>query len=326
MGVASVDDPPVYERDGTVWYRASSLGGCVRMLALARQGYDAVEVGGSMAEVFKAGHDAEREVWAKAIIKGVAQEYVELRVSDSIAIAGHLDCWDPEGPVIGERRWSTGRIYEVKSQSESEWRPIKEGQLWQRYKFQLGVYMWATGLPLTVVRVRRGKEGGIEGEAREDFAEPPVTLAEIRQRVFQVEMLARRDLSEVACEKVEFPCPFFYTHQTSDGVLVRETVDDPGAVVLAKQYKNAKTIADIANSRVKASREALLEYVGDRTKLKLSDGTLLTRYKVGGRHVEYDRDEYWALKVTAKKETVPGGRDGRHGRDGEGGEASGDSL
>jgi len=273
------------------------------MLALARQGYDAIPPSGDILEVFAAGNAAEREVWAKGIVRGSSQEYVELRISETIVVAGHLDAWERE---------NGNTIYEVKSQSAAEWRPIRESPLWQRYKFQLGVYMWATGLPLTVIRVKRGKEegGGIEGEpAREVFEEPPVSLAEVRQRVFQVEMLARRDLTEVKCERVEFPCPFFYTHIGIDReVDDREAVDDPAAVTLAGQYRNAKILAEIANGRVRSSRDALLEYMGERKRLELSDRTLLTRYKVAGKHVEYDRGEYWALRVTTKKGETSGGQ------------------
>lgn len=285
----------MYELNGIVCYRASQLGGCVRGLALARQGYDRIAPPASMFETFEKGREAEREVWAKGIISGTAQEFIQLPISETIRITGHLDCWEKEN----------GRVYEIKSQSAAEWKPIQEGNLWYRYKYQIGVYMHATGLPLTVVRVRRKEGGGIDGEEREEFDVPPVTLGEIRQRVFKVEMLARRDLSEVKCEPLEFPCPYFYTHANPE---TREQVDDTAAVVLARQYKDARLVAEVANGRVKASREALLEYVGDRTRLKLADGTLLTRYKVGGRHVEYDRDEYWALKVTTTKRTgVEGG-------------------
>jgi hypothetical protein len=302
----AIDSPPVYEINGIVSYRASSLGGCVRMLALARQGYDTVSPPADMLEVFKAGHEAEREVWAKGIVKGRSQEYVQLPISDTIRVVGHLDCWDKE----------CGSVYEIKSQSEDEWKPLPEGRLWERYKFQLAVYMHATGLPITVIRVKRGKEG-IEGEAREVFEEPPVSLEDIRRRVFSVEMLARRDLSEVKCERFEFPCPFWYTHMETSVDEARETVDDPTAVVLARQYQNARLVAQIAEGRVKKSRGALLLYVGDRRKMELSDGTLLTRYEVKSKHVEYDRAGYWALKVTSKKES---------GGDGENGEASGDSM
>lgn len=310
--------PPVYERDGKVVYRASSLGGCVRMLALARQGFDPVPAGGAILEVFEAGRRAEEQVWAKGIISGTAQDYVELAISETIVVGGHLDCWDPEQPTYGidpevhgpnpfAKKFGSGRVYEVKSQSEAEWKPIEQSPFWGRYKFQISVYMHATGLPLTVLRVQRRKDGTVAFEERQDYQSPPVSLAEIRARVFQVELMARRDLSGDECEKIEYPCPFYYTHvrggedgDSGDGS-EREQVDDPAAVVLARQYESAKRVASAANARVKASRDGMLAYMGERERLGLSDGTLLTRYKVKEQHVEYDRKEYWALRVTTRK-------------------------
>lgn len=290
-----MDEAPVYERGDVVYYRASSLGGCVRMLALARQGFDALAPSAGMLEVFKAGHEAERQVWAKGIIKGRAQDYVELPISETIRISGHLDAWTAE------------RVYEVKSQSEAEWKPIELSPLWYRYKFQIGVYMHATGLPLSVLRVMREKDGTISNQEWQDYTTPPVSLAEIRAKVFQVELLARRDLVGERCEKVEYPCPFYYTHVDSREGDEREEVDDPAAVVLARQYGSAKLVASAANARVKASREALLAYMGEKRRLGLSDGTLLTRYEVAARHVEYDSAGYWALRVTNKKAGDKGG-------------------
>lgn len=296
-----MDEPDVYERDGIVYYRASSLGGCVRRLALARQGFEPMPPSAAMLEVFEAGNEAERQVWAKGIVKGYAQHYVELVISDSIRVSGHLDCWDSE--THGPTEW-TGRVYEIKSQSEAEWKPIEQSPLWYRYKFQISCYMHATGLPLTLVRVQRRKDGSIAFEERQDYQQAPVSLAEIRAKIFRVELLARRELNDVECEKVEFPCPFYYTHVSKEAV--REQVDDPGAVVLAKQYAEARQLANAANSRVKASRAALLEYVGDRKRLELSDGTLLTRYQVKEQEVSYTRQAYWTLRVTSPKENDEG--------------------
>jgi len=290
---------PVYTIGDVVYYRASSLGGCVRMLALARQGFDPLPATGQIAEVFKAGRDAEQQVWAKGIVQGRAQEYVELPISSTIRVAGHLDCWEPE------------RVYEIKSQSEGEWGDIEKSSLWYRYKFQISVYMHATGLPLTVVRVRRNKDGSISDEERQDYeaGRAPVSLAEIRQKIFRVELLARRDLSGDGCEKVEYPCPFYYTHVRDGeerGEDVREEVGDPEAVVLARQYQNAKLVATAANARVDASRKALLAYMGERKRLGLSDGTLLTQYQVAEKQVSYTRRGYWALRVTRKEKDVSG--------------------
>jgi len=296
----TMDMGPVYTIGEVVYYRASSLGGCARMLALARQGFEPLEPRGQIVEVFKAGVEAERQVWAKGIVQGKAQEYVELPISSSIKVAGHLDAWTPE------------LVYEIKSQSEGEWGPIEKSSLWYRYKFQISVYMHATGLPLTIIRVRRNSDGSISDEERQDYkaGDAPVSLAEIRAKVFQVELLARRDLSDSGCEKVEYPCPFYYTHiRDGEGGRedVREEVGDPEAVVLARQYQNAKLVAEAANARVKASRGALLAYMGERKRLGLSDGTLLTQYQVAEKEVKYTRSGYWALRVTRKDKDAGSG-------------------
>ncbi len=271
------------------------------MLALSRQGYEPLAVPTKMQDVFAAGHEAERQVWAKGIIKGLAQEYVELAITEKIMVTGHLDCWDPETPW-GKvtRRYGSGRVYEVKSQSEAEWKPIRESPFWPRYAYQISVYMHSTGLPLTVIRVLRDRNGDISKDEREVFDVPPKTIEEIRRRVFEVEMLARRDLTEVECVAVEFPCPFYYTHVGDREV--RELVDDEDAVVLAQAYTAAKYDQQAAAGRVKTSRDALTAWLGDRRRVELPGGWLVTKYTTKAGRVEYDRKESTSVRVTAPKE------------------------
>lgn len=306
-----MSDRAIVEVDnGMVFYRASSLGGCLRMLALARQGFDEMPPPPGMLEVFKAGNRAEAQAWQKGYITGSAQEYVKLEVTEKIWVTGHLDGWDVvwdqvanQGAIRARRSRTKGTTYEVKSQSEGEWGPIRESSLWERYSWQFSVYMLATGLPLTVVRVLRDKEGNVSDKCDEVLTEPPHTLAEIRARVMQVELMARKDLSEVACEKVEFPCPFFYTHVGGDEN-VREYVDDYAAVMLAKEYRAAVEGKELADRKVKACKQTLLDWMGDKRKLGLPGGWKLTRYEVKGRHVEYDSKGYWGLRVTEPKDEV----------------------
>jgi len=218
-----------------------------------------------------------------------------------------LDAWDREG----------GSIYEIKSHSEDEFgKEFSELNLWPVYAFQISVYMHATNKPLKLVRVLRDKEGNVNEYKVEEFSSAPRSMDEIRRRVFQVEMLARKELGEVECEKVEFPCPFFYTHSGRDKD-ERELVEDDGAVVLAGQYMDARVAKMQAEGRFKASRVALLEWMGDRRKVELPSGVLLTRYTIKGGRVEYDRKEYENLKVTARR-----GEDGGEG----GGEGEGDAT
>lgn len=284
--IDELERPSVYDDGELVVYRASAFGYCTRMLAMFRQGYEIVPTPGKMLDVYAAGHEAERQAWAKGWIRGIAQHRVVLNVTNKIMITGHMDAWFVEG-------------WEVKSQSEAEWKPIRESPFWPQYQWQISCYMLATGKPLTVLRVLRDKDGNVSDRAEERFDEPPRTLSEVRMRVFEVERLARSDLVSVDCERVQYPCPFFYTHNkgSDDGVL---SIDDDGMVRLAADYKRAAVEKLAVDGRLKTARAALVDYMGERKKVEV-DGWRLTRYTVGAKHVEYDRAAYDVLRVTEPK-------------------------
>lgn len=286
--------PVVDEGYGHIYYRASSFGGCMRMLALYRQGYEPIPARGQILDVFKAGHEAERQAWTKGYLQGRSQEQVTLIVTKKVWIVGHVDSW-----------WGH-ESYEVKSQSAEEWKPIRESKLWPRYSWQISVYMLATESPLTVVRVLRDKDGNISDRAEERFDEPPWGIVDVRRRVFDIEQLARRDLTASECERVEYPCPFFYTHR--DASEEREELDDEGAAALARDYNEARVEQLAVQGRVKVAREALLSFMKERDATRLNvKGFKLTRYKVAGKHIEYDRAEYEALRVTDSSTKGGGG-------------------
>ena len=143
----------------------------------------------------------------------------------------------------------------------------------------------------------RDKDGNISDRVEERFDEPPHGIMEVRRRVFDIEGLARRDLTASECDRVEYPCPFFYTHR--DAGPVREELDVEGAVALARDYQQARREQLATQGRVKVAREALLAYMRERDSMRLNvKGWKLTRYTVAGKHVEYDRAEYEALRIT----------------------------
>lgn len=285
-----LDRAPVLSRDGVVEYRASALGGCLRSLALARQGFDPVAPPKQMLDVFQAGHEAERQAFAKGVIQGTPQWAVSLSVTDNIVITGHLDSW-----------WHDGG-HEVKSQSENEWGPIRESQMWSRYQWQFSVYILATGHPLTVVRVLRDKEGNVSDSCEEVFVDPPRTLVEVKARVLAVELLARKDLTNVPCDPIMFPCPYFYTHPQDDAA-VREYVDDDNAVTLAAQYSEAAREQRLAKQRSDAARKTLLTWMADKEKIELPGGWKVTRYETKERLVPARTQKaFWSLRVTPPKE------------------------
>lgn len=304
-----------------MYYRASALGGCKRMLALARQGFDPVPPPPEMQKIYEAGHEAERQAWAKGILKGLAQQYVELIISDNIRVSGHLDSWSPvyaatihpgrggsrrlaapvgaEGGRASERTQRVGAV-ELKSVTTDGMDvPLTDLPLWPRYSFQVSCYMLATGAELDLVRVLRDGAGNISDQKVDHFTEPPVSLAAIRQRVLEVELLARKDLADVDCDRLEYPCPFFYTHRQRDS---REQISDDDALVLTQQFVNARAQAKLADARVKAARTALVEWLGDRSKIVLNNRYRITRADVKAKPVSYTRSAYTSIIVTEVKE------------------------
>lgn len=282
-----IEQADVYESGGLVVYRASALGGCRRRLALARQGFEPLPPPKQTQKLFEAGHEAERQLWRKGILEGMAQRTVTLDISKTIVIVGHLDAWTGEG-------------HEAKSQVQAEFdKPIQESAHWYRWRVQISVYMHATRKRLRMVRALRDEEGNVSNIKEEWFDEPPVSLPDIRRIVFDVESLARKDLSDMPCDRTEFPCPFFYTHTDRAGV--REYVDDDSARILAAEYQTAKTAANVAKAKVTAARTTLLEWMGERRRVELPEGWRVTRYKVEGRHVEYDSAGYEGVRVTPPK-------------------------
>ena len=287
-----MDDPDaanVYEREGKVVYRASALGGCLRSLALARQGYDAIPPPPSFLELFKGGHDAEDATLNPRTFITRRQERVELPISATISVVGHIDGMDDMGLV------------EVKSQSRDEWEKgsITDSFLWDKYAYQLSVYIHALEVPRArVYRVLRSDDNDNHSLKIETFDEAPHTLGAIRQRVFEVEVMARRELSDVQCSAVMFPCPYFYTHKSDE---VREFVDDHSALLLAQQATEASLARQVAEEKYRVSKEALLTWLGERDKVELPDGWKLTKFKTKGGRREFDVKPSVGLRIIPPK-------------------------
>jgi hypothetical protein len=289
LDVDPLNRPMVYAEGENVFYRASSLGGCLRALALARQGYEPLGVPEKILKVFEAGHEAERQAWAKGILTGLAQEFVSLQVSETIFVVGHLDAW------------SRGVITELKSSTEAEFKkPWRETHMGEKWAWQISCYMNAAPTSqLRFVRVLRDADGNILGQTEETLEVPPYSTADIRLRVLEVERLALLDLDKLDCVR-EFPCPFYYTH--SDPGQIREYCDDESAVSLAKEYEAVRAEARSLRGRQATARSALLTWMGDRDKVELPGGWKMTRYTIKGGKREFVVKDSTGLRVTPPSE------------------------
>lgn len=255
------DPSVVVASDGTIRYRASALGSCTRALVAARQEYAAYEPPEHMRKIFEAGKIAEETGEAALSEKGYVvydrEMEVRLPITGRIYIAGHID------GVVSDH------VLEMKSQSEKEWNiDYEKWDLWDKYAWQLSVYMLATRLPAYLLQVRRE-----DGKTfMHELFEPPHSLEEVRARVFRVESLATQELGGLVCDRADYPCPVFYTHPVVD----REQLTDDALERIIEEYEAAKHSVVTAINRKEKARDAILERVGKPEKVgdkaKLSVG------------------------------------------------------
>ena len=286
------DDPNVYERDGRVYYRASALGGCLKSLALARQGYDPMPPTAASLELFAGGHEAEKKYLESNRYIQDTQRVIKLQVAGKLWVVGHIDGTQHD------------RIIEIKSQSDEEFaKPsIRDSFLWHKYSYQFSAYMLALDMPLWCIRVRRSDRE----VNREEFYDPPVDLAAIRTRLFNVERLAlKEELAKEQCDVVSYPCPFFYTHEDE----ARELVDDDAALVLAKEVVRAGKAAKIESEKASVARKALLTWMGDKSKVELGEGWKVTTYETKGGERKFTVKPSRGVRVTPPKEIGEDGED-----------------
>ena len=262
------DDPYVkVNDDGTVQYRASSLGGCDLALLAARLGYDVVPIrpDAPIMQVFAAGHRIEEEVLAQREVSS-QQKQVWMQVTRRIFVIGHID--GIEGDYIDE----------VKSQNQEEWDRFAahhwDGGFFPKYKWQVSVYMHALNMPLRLIRALRDKEGNWTGEvAVSHVDEPFYSEADIRERVLRTEAAAATGVLSAECSPV-FPCPYFYLHDEID----RELIDDEGVEILAKEYAAAQQLEALAKG-MKANTRKALRIACETDKVTTPAGVKITFYE-----------------------------------------------
>lgn len=265
-------------------YRASSIGSpCLKQLVAARMEYDPLPTPLKIQATFDKGHSTEDRILAqlrkekpKEWTTTDRQKEVRLEITKNISAVGHID-------AVRIPAW---RGIEVKSQSDDEYRKgFERSAFYERYRWQLSVYLLALGKPFDVLVVRRDEnpEAELEWYVYE-VNEPPVSLAEIRARVLKVEALARNDTLPEKCEETVFPCPYFYLHseiQESDARLLVEKED---LLVLAKQYKADGVKEKQLKERRDRTKNAIDQAIdGDKAAIFTDEGVAKISFFNGSR-------------------------------------------
>jgi hypothetical protein len=265
----SDDRPIVYEENGTLVFRASSIGMPVRCLTAAALGYDPLPAPEYLVKAADAGNEYEGIVKGRLRGQGWTitgeQGSVDVPVSDRIVIRGHLDGWHifPPGPSaeLGFE-WATlvkpgsDLMLEVKSMSDRVFKKwLSQGFAgFDTYAWQISAYMQATGRPALYVVVNRDDDEVFDFRVVE---EPPVPWQQIRQKVLLVDYYrGKRQLPE--CTGHTYTCPFDYLCDAR--AMQFEEIEDGSAAMidrLAAEYdEQRRLLAD-----VKAAQDAVKDQI-----------------------------------------------------------------
>lgn len=252
--------PAVYDEDGKHIYRASAFGGCTKMLAAIRLGYETTPPPQKMVDGPYARGHAQEEVALKKLreegweIKDRQKEF-DLVVTARNIIRCHVDAISAE-PVV-----------EIKSQNKEEydkWRKDDPwaGEIWRKYSWQVSVLILATKRRCMVVR--------INDELELDtlvVKEPPHSMKEIRAKIFAIERIVSSQTLPDACDFPMFPCPVFRLH--SDDKPEPIDLDDEGIDEHAKIYDHARKEESKWKEIKEAARRALrIGIKDDRVRTK----------------------------------------------------------
>jgi len=321
------------EADGTVVYRASSLGMCDRIFSALDAGYDPMAHPAWFQEVLDEGTNAEdaiRDMWEDRYANQVfnTQGEVELEVMDGVVIRGHID------GQAGDALW------EAKKFRPSTWskfiRSGVEAMPW--YPMQTSIYMHALGLQemYFVGGLFDPDTKTILDIVQHIYHAPPINMLAIRKRVAKLEGIINDGIHvmDVACPPTAmYPCPFYFLHDDDSPQPKERPADDIIAPILVEWVKlqqakaaPAKEVREI-DARIKELREGVTGWweaagleAGDTTSIKHGDKTYevkLVEVSVKGYTVApngYDKvtvkqvggnDDAKTAKKTAAKKAAP---------------------
>jgi hypothetical protein len=289
------DDRGSVYKEGDVWiFRASSIGMPLRCLASAASGYDPLPAPEYLLKAAAEGNRYEPIVKDRLRELGLRvtgeQGFVELDVTDTLRLRGHLDGFHVMAPEVDHPDsfgWQTmgldpddDLILEVKSMSKNVWAKwMKHGfDGFKRYRWQLAVYMHATKRKALYVCINRDTEAL-------DFRvvdEPPVPWQEIRQHVMMADYHRRQGTLPPCDGTSEYTCSFDYLCDAKSMLL--EEVESGSDVLIARlaaEYDEQRKLLKDVKARQDIVRDELLTALGDRDGA-VADGWSLTQ-KVGTR-------------------------------------------
>lgn len=269
--------------------RASELGGCTKAIIAKQLGYEPLKPREQTASIMREGNLHEDDVVAQLTEESPVtsqQEEVNLPIGEHV-VQGHID-----------GRWD-GRLLEIKSVSQSVWEEFERHRwaagYFPKYKWQLSVYMLATGLEATVA-IKNRNTGRIR---REGVEIPFYSLDEITERVNHVADWVTRGLLPGPCDTPTFPCPYYYLHE-DEKVLEKDEVLDG----LASDYQTLREREVRLRDSIQAVRTQIRKAMGDRPSVE-THRVRVTVYQAKGQ-TRYDAAQMELDGIDPQKYKVEG--------------------
>jgi hypothetical protein len=160
-------------------------------------------------------------------------------------------------------------VVEAKFLGEQMFNDITMRGVWPAtYQWQKAVEMHSTGLPLLYIigkKVVEEDEAGNRmvslGEVwTEEILTPPMTLAEIKMRVLEVEGYVTRGEMPACPTPLMYPCPYWADHEPAESTRVDES-DDEVLKAWVDVWKLAKAASEKADADLEFARKAVAEQI-----------------------------------------------------------------
>jgi hypothetical protein len=160
-------------------------------------------------------------------------------------------------------------VVEAKFLGESMWDDIVMRGKWPAtYQWQKAVEMLSTGLPLLYIIGKKVVEEDAAGERMvslgevwtEEILTPPMSLAEVKMRVLEVEGYVTRGEMPSCPVPLMYPCPYWADHEPAESTRVDES-DDEVLKAWVDVWKLAKAASEKADADLEFARKAVAEQI-----------------------------------------------------------------
>jgi hypothetical protein len=281
-------------------YRASSLGYSLCPLVASHLGYIPVDPPEFIQNAYDEGHRIEPLAIKKLRERGWeiadSQSEVGFTVVEGVGVLGHLD-------GIGGPLDAPMGVVEIKCMADAAWKAFdRHGWdapgLVQKYKWQQSAYLLGSGLNRHyMVAWNKSTE-----ELRIALTDQPFySLLDIAQKLQLAEDFIEQGLVPDGC--TDYPCPYFYLHESKDAKEVVEADSELETILAA--WHEADKRAKIYEGEKKALREEIMRLVGSgdlaAPVIKSRDGVKVETYWQEGGPYSGVRQSKWVTKVSGPR-------------------------